>query len=234
MNVEPVPARPATADLRAAVQKILAKRRGLATRRSMLVAVSGIDGSGKGHLASRIVSDVKREGIRAIAINADAWLHLPSRRFSNERPAAHFYHHAFRFREMFDRLILPLKEKRSISIEADLVTETATSYYRHTYTFQDVDVIVLEGIFLLKRPFLEYYDLAVWVDCSFETALGRALRRGQEGLPQEETIRAYETIYFPAQRIHLALDDPMAAADVVLNNDPQTAPRGSLITPHRQ
>src|SRR5262245_1265304 len=201
MNVAQVSALPSTAVLRATVEKMLAKRRSIPAQRSMLVAVSGVDGSGKGYLANRIIAALEQEGLKAIAINADAWLHLPARRFSKERPAAHFYQHAFRFREMFNQLILPLKERRSVCIEADLVAETATSYYRHTYVFQDVDVIVLEGIFLLRRPFREYYDLVVWVDCSFETALARALERGQEGLPPEETIRAYQVIYFPAQRI---------------------------------
>jgi uridine kinase len=57
------------------------------------------------------------------------------------------------------------------------------------------------------------------VECSFETALERALTRGQEGLPPDETIRAYETIYFPAERIHFALDDPKGSADAVIVND---------------
>jgi uridine kinase len=38
-------------------------------------------------------------------------------------------------------------------------------------------------------------------------------------LPPEETVRAYETIFFPAQRIHLAKDRPREAASVVINND---------------
>ena len=58
-----------------------------------------------------------------------------------------------------------------------------------------------------------------WLDCTFATALERALRRGQEGLPPDETIRAYETIYFPAQRIHFARDEPRAGADLVVPND---------------
>jgi hypothetical protein len=43
---------------------------------------------------------------------------------------------------------------------------------------------------------LSWYWIALWVNRSFQTALGRALR---EGLPPDETIRADETIYFPAQ-----------------------------------
>ena len=60
----------------------------------------------------------------------------------------------------------------------------------------------------------------------FETALERALQRGQEGLPPEETIRAYQTTYFPAQEIHFRVDEPQAAADVVWVNDPRLGKEG--------
>jgi len=72
---------------------------------------------------------------------------------------------------------------------------------------------------LFKREFRNHFDLACWVECSFETALERAILRGQEGLPPEQTSRAYETTYFPAQRLHLERDRPQAAADLVLVND---------------
>jgi uridine kinase len=65
----------------------------------------------------------------------------------------------------------------------------------------------------------DYFDLKVWIDCSFATALQRAIARGQEGLPPRETQHAFETIYFPAQRIHLVRDNPSNAADIVFTNE---------------
>jgi uridine kinase len=189
----------------------------------MLVAVSGIDGCGKGYVTAHIVAELQRRGARAVGINIDGWLNLPHARFNEERPAEHFYLHAIRFDEMFGQLILPLKRDRSIRVEADFAEETAREYRKQTYEYQDVDVIVLEGIYLLKRAYRHYYDWALWVECSFETALERALQRGQEGLPPAETIQAYRTIYFPAQEIHFRLDDPRAAADAILINDPRLA-----------
>ncbi|HYR90451.1 MAG TPA: hypothetical protein VE422_40645 [Terriglobia bacterium] len=50
-------------------------------------------------------------------------------------------------------------------------------------------------------------------------ALERAVARGREGLPFAETVRAYETIYFPAQRLHFERDHPRAAADFIIRND---------------
>jgi uridine kinase len=209
--------------IEAAAERIAAGRARVPAGESMLVAVSGIDGAGKGHVTARLVAALGRRGLRIAGINLDGWLNLPPLRFSSERPAEHFYRHAIRFDELFERLILPLRHERSIRLEADLVEETAARYHRHLYEFDDVDAIVLEGIFLLKRALRSEYDARVWVECSFETALERALARGQEGLSREATIRAYETIYFPAQRIHFALDRPREAAEIVVVNDPRLA-----------
>jgi uridine kinase len=87
--------------------------------------------------------------VRATGITIDGWLHLPEKRFSASRPAEHFYHHAIRFEEMFTQLIFPLRDRRSLRLEADYTEETATAYRRHTYAFEEIDVIVLEGIYLL-------------------------------------------------------------------------------------
>jgi len=88
----------------------------------MLVAVSGIDGSGKGYVTERIVAGIQQKGLNAVAVNVDGWLKLPPRRFQRSNQRA-FYRHAIRFDDMFEQLILPLKRQRSIRVEADLAEE---------------------------------------------------------------------------------------------------------------
>jgi uridine kinase len=152
-------------------------------------------------------------------INIDGWLNLPEIRFSKTDPAQRFYQDAIRFEEMFRTLVSPLRANRSVEIEADFTEETATSYRRTKYVYRNVDVILLEGIFLLKRQFQHTYDFSIWIDCTFETALERAIDRSQEGLPPDQTVNAYNTIYFPAQSLHLEIDNPREAASVILPND---------------
>jgi uridine kinase len=209
------------AQTEAAVREIVAARGDLPAQRSVLVAVSGIDGSGKGYVSARIVEALVDRGLRVAALSVDGWLNLPRVRFDPAKPAEHFYEHAIRFEEMFQRLVLPLRDRRSVRLEADFTEETATEYRRHVYEFVNVDVIVLEGIYLLKRALRSVYDLSFWIECTFETALERAIARAQEGLPAHDTMRAYRTIYFPAQEIHFARDDPKAAASAIVDNDPR-------------
>lgn len=189
------------------------------------MAVSGIDGAGKGFLASQIAAALRAGGLRAEPINIDGWLNLPHERFRESNPAAHFYEHAIRFDELFGQLVLPLRDARTIRLEADFTEETAAAYRRHVYEYSDLDVILLEGIFLLKRTLVAHYDLSLWIECSFETALERAIARAQEGLSPAETTRAYRTIYFPAQEIHFRRDDPAAHSSMTVANERQAGRR---------
>jgi uridine kinase len=140
-------------DVGAVADRILEGRGRVADGESMLVAVSGIDASGKGYLTKLFVEELRGRGVHAVGINVDGWLNLPAKRFDEDHPAEQFYHHAIRFEEMFEKLILPLKRDRSIVLDADLAEETATEYHRHRYEFRDVDAIVLEGAYLLKRAY---------------------------------------------------------------------------------
>lgn len=220
-------------------RSVLNKREKIARGRAMLVGISGIDASGKGYISSRLASDLESAGYRVALINVDGWLNLPHVRFISGVPVAtpvsqrlghaviieptdagrHFYHHALRLEEMFHKLVLPLTRDREIDLTMDFAEETATEFRPYTYRLAEIDIVILEGIFIFKREYVSCFDLKIWIDCSFETALERAIGRAQEGLSAESTIDAYQTIYFPAERLHFEIDRPVEAADIVYSND---------------
>ena len=200
------------------IPAIIEKRKAASPQRALLVGI-GIDAAGKGFVTTRIAESLQKRGIKLAVISADGWLNLPHVPFHRQDPAKHFYENAIRFDEMFEHVILPLRNTRNVNVKSDFTEETATTFRKHRYAFRNIDIVLLEGIFLFKPASRRHFDLAVWVECSFSTALQRAIKRSQEGLSLEETIKAFETIYFPAQRIHLARDNPRRAADIILAND---------------
>ncbi|MBL8799182.1 MAG: uridine kinase [Planctomycetia bacterium] len=213
------------------VETALARRAAHSPALALLIGLSGIDGCGKGYLAAQLVAAFTARGLKPAAINVDGWLNLPAIRFDAARPAATFYENGLRLDELFARLVLPLQTTRSARVTLDWVEETATASRPYTYDFENLDVIVLEGVYLFKRAYRKHFDLAVWVDCSWETALERSVARAQEGLPPEETARAYRTTFFPAEEIHFARDNPRGTADLILPNDPHLAERGAAGVP---
>jgi uridine kinase len=194
-------------------------RRRVSPRRAVLAVITGIDGSGKGYVAAHGATLLREGGLRVAVIGVDGWLNLPSVRFGGSDPAVHFYHHAIRFGDLFAQLVVPLRDRRSIRVEVDHTDVAGTAYQRRMVEYHAIDVVLLEGIFLLKRRLRADYDLSCWITCSFDTALRRAVARAQEGLDPGETERAYRRIYFPAQALHLRRDQPMAAATLLLDNE---------------
>ncbi len=205
----------------ATVEAMVAARLRGTTGPALLVALSGIDGSGKGYVAARVAERLRAAGTAVAEFNVDGFLSLPAIRFGAVDPARHFYEHAIRFDATFCDLVEPPRRDRRIDGTLDDTEETATAYRPQRSVFHDVDVILVEGIYLLKRELRPRDDRALWLDCSFDTALERALARSQEGLSRDETIRAYRTLYFPAQEIHFERDRPREGADAVIANDPR-------------
>src|ERR1700741_1265949 len=140
------------------VVRILRERAMVPEQRSLLVGISGIDGSGKGYVPKQIEAGLGQSSIAVAKINVDGWLNLPERRFSTTQPAEHFYANALRFDELFSELLLPLRNRRSVTLTADYSDETAENYRKYTYNFKDVGVVLVEGIFIFKREHREFFD----------------------------------------------------------------------------
>ena len=205
--------------LKDTVTKIILRRGNLSLDHALLVGVSGIDAGGKDFISRKLADELESAGYRVALINIDGWLNLPPVRFSSEGPGRHFYEHALRLDEAFRDLIIPLRQNRWVDIETDHTEETAHEYWRHRYSFENIDIVLVEGIFLFKKRFAGEFDLRIWVDCSFEKALQRAIRRGQEGKDPSATIADYNVIYFPAQQHHFTTDNPIATSDIIIPNE---------------
>ena len=189
---------------------------------SLLVALSGIDGSGKGYTAGLLRQALESQGTHTALLHADDWLRPPRQRFGSPPSARHFYENAFSFDAMFAEVVTPLRRDGHIDTTVTLGGQSGL-LRRTTYRFPDVDVVLLEGIFLLRRELLPSYDRTIWIDCTFATALERALQRNQEGLSPEQLEHEYRNIYFPAQHHHAIRDAPRERAGIVVLNDDRLA-----------
>lgn len=184
----------------------------------LIVGISGIDGSGKGYIGNKLYDQLIADNVKCELIGIDGWLEPPSLRFSKDNPAEHFYRNAFRFEEMNQKLLKPLQEKGKVHFIAQhSAPDNSEDLIDFLYDIKDVEIIIVEGIFLFQEPF--NFDYNVWVECSFDTAFERALIRNQEGLSEDKLYEDYYTTYFPAQKIHFEKDIPKKKADFIIVND---------------
>ena len=183
------------------------------------IAISGIDASGKGYTANRLQQDLEEKGYNVANINIDQWQQPIPVRLQKENAAENFYENFLRWNEFFEQLIFPLQKNKSIYLETQAIRTDADVYYPFIYDYRNIDILLVEGIHLFNKKYRLHYDYKIWIDCSLETALQRAIRRNVEKLDEAKIIHDYETYYYAAQRLHFERDGPQKAADVIFYND---------------
>src|SRR4030095_7209416 len=182
-------------------------------------ALSGIDASGKGYVTKLLEDELVRNGLKVANINIDPWQNPIPVRLQKQNAAENFYKNVFRWNDVFEQLIVPLRRTGSIHLATKLIHSHADDYYDFVYAYKEIDILLIEAIFLFQKKYLHYYDLNVWVESSFETGLERARERNVERLSEEKLISDYNTYYYPAQGYHFEQDGPKGLSHVIYCND---------------
>jgi uridine kinase len=188
-------------------------------KKAFTVAVSGIDASGKGYTTKLLQEELERLGYKVANINIDPWQNPIPIRLQKGNSAENFYNNVFRWKEVFPELLIPLKNDRGINLKATLIKSHADEYYNYDYHYENIDFLLIDAILLFQEQFLSFYDYKIWIDCSFETGLQRAIARNVEKLDEERLIHDYNTFYYPAQCYHFKKDNPIDSSDIIYHND---------------
>lgn len=205
-------------DIQNVIQYLLDSKKNYKTK-PFFLGISGIDASGKGFISKLITTSLVAKGYTVHLEHLDGWLSLPEIRFSDKDAPIVFYQNGFRMQELKTFLIEPYKKNNKVSFIMNYLEETWETFQERKIEIDTVDFFILEGIFLFQDLILPYLDSKIWIECSFEIALNRALIRNQEGLKADEIVNAYKKIYFPAQEIHFEIDHPLDHADLIYINE---------------
>ncbi len=183
------------------------------------IAISGIDASGKGYVSKLLEAELKKHDLKIANINLDPWQNPIHTRLQKEYPAENFYENGFRWNDVFEQLIIPLRKNHGIQLTTNLINTHADEYYDFIYSYDGINILLIEGIFLLQQKLLQHYDFKVWIDCSFEVGMKRAIQRNAEKLDEQQLIQDYNTYYYRAQRYHSKKDQPLLKADYIYDNN---------------
>jgi uridine kinase len=188
------------------------------------VAIDGVDGAGKTTLADELAEPVSRRGRPVVRVSIDHFHHPREVRYRQGRASPRGY-----FEDSFDlaallRCVLePLGpggsrrvRRRAFDHRTDSPVESPLE------TVPEDAVLLLDGIFLQRPELRSHFDLAIFLDVSFEETTARQLvRNGADPDAGAESNRRY----VGGQRLYLAQCDPRARADLVVDNESWRAPR---------
>jgi len=167
-----------------------------------VIAIDGLDGSGKSTFAVALSAAVEAAGQPAVVWHVDDF-------------------------------------RRTVDFEGQSAEGEAALYYDRYYDFSTLDgalasflkggpdgaIALLEGVLVLRARLPAGTPLIV-LEVSPDEARRRILTRDRaKGRTDQEIVRRMERRYFPAQARYRAAFDPVARADVLVDNDDWTRPR---------
>lgn len=178
--------------------------------KALIVAISGIEGGGKRALTEKVAAALTLEGLSVAVVHGDDWEASESVRFNVMNSPEEYYLNAYRFDEMIEQLILPLKLFGSIktSVTLDNVMNPRTV----EYDCNDIDIILIEGVYLLQEAYLDFYDYTCWIESDFDAAFARLQKQANIEQSQEALLNIFELLIKPAGQYHIYTDDPQGHA----------------------
>jgi uridine kinase len=167
----------------------------------VIVAVDGVDGSGKSQLAAALAAACAAGGVPATLLHVDDFRRdLDFSGLDAEAEAALYYD---RYYDL-------------AALDAKLAA----------FPGDDGGLAIIEGIFTLRVPAVDAAAALIVLTLSPDEARRRILERDRaKGRSDEEIARRIARRYFPARARYCAERDPEARADAVIDNEDWRAPR---------
>jgi uridine kinase len=187
-----------------------------------VIAVDGVDGSGKTTFAANLATMLRARPV--LVLHADDFLNPSSERHARGRTSPEgFWLDTYNYEAMFSYALDPLRNEgdgwyraRSYDRRTDRTIEPPAQ------PAAPDALILVEGMFLHRDELRDRWDLSVFLDVPFsETARRMAERDGSHPDPEHASMRRY----LFGQRIYFARARPWERASIVVDNTDFTRPR---------
>lgn len=185
--------------------------------RPTLVAIDGVDGSGKTTFADHLATRYSELGRTAHVVHMDDFLNPRAVRYRLGRDSPEGF-----FRDTYDlpafatNVVEPLRRRGSTAIVGRAFDHrTDQPVHENPTAVAVADVVLVEGMFLHRDELAEVWDMSVFLDVPFAISVARmAERDGTSPNPSDPSLRRY----VEGQRLYLAACNPSHRATHLVAN----------------
>lgn len=171
---------------------------------TLLIGIDGCGGSGKSTLANKL----KDEYSNVTVVHMDDF-YLPTAQLINLHPTQKPIGADVDWKRVLNQVLEPISRNNEGHYQRyDWVKDELAEWHKVPIG----GIVVIEGVYSIRKELADKYDFTIWVECPRETRLARGLDRDGE-----EARDVWENNWMIAEDIYVEVDKPYERADVVVN-----------------
>ena len=215
---QPTPS--STTEARASVVSTVAERVTAQLPGRVMIGIDGRTGSGKTTFGHELAQVLAAQGLTVLRASLDDFKRPWADRHLYDRESGEgYFRNAFDYHALARLLFEPFTDQSPHGVALcalDPITQVDHSTTR--VTVPETAVLIVDGVFAFRDEINQWWTLRVWLDVDREcsTARGIGRDRAREG---DQTEALHRDRYGTAEAVYLTEADPLARADIVINND---------------
>ncbi|WP_284284325.1 uridine kinase [Arsenicicoccus piscis] len=192
--------------------------------RRCLVALDGVDGVGKSHLAAELVHHALSYGGRPmVSVSIDGFHRARADRIAAGRGPEGFYRGSYRYDE-FRRCVVDAVRLGQPLVPAVWDVARDEPAAPEAIELAPEAIVLVDGIFLQRPELVDVWDATVWVEAPFTVTVPRGNARFA-GPHDADPEAASNRRYVGGQRLYLEQARPRERSTWVLDNTDLDRPR---------
>lgn len=176
----------------------------------VILGIDGLSRSGKTTFVKKLTTQLEERHIPVCVIHMDNYIVEKSKRYHTGFHAWYEYYHLQWDKktlkeQMFDKL------KKEKNLELLTYHHQLDLHHQQELKIPDTCLIIIEGVFLQRREWRDYFDYLIFLDCPREKRFAREREEIQKD------IEKFQNRYWKAEENYLASESPIQRADLVIH-----------------
>lgn len=186
--------------------------------RPLIVGIDGLSGAGKTTFVKKLRQELMSQNDDVIILHLDDYIVEKTKRYQTEYEEWYEYYFL-----QWDIKRLETELFKKINAKSKTLTLPFYDKSADTISTQQIKVslntiCIIEGIFLQRKEWRDYFDYVIFIDCPRELRVERVLKRDLYIGSHQERLNKYQKRYWLGEEYYLNIENPMSKADIVYNS----------------
>lgn len=182
--------------------------------RSLIVAIDGLSGAGKTTLVKKLERELNNK-CEVIIIHIDDHIVERNKRYHTGHEEWYEYYYLQWDIKMMTNNLFEILHGNSNNVTLPFYDNFTDTTSTKQITVTPDSIVLIEGIFLQREEWRNFYDIIIFLDCPRETRYKRVLDSDSYIGDYQARLNKYKKRYWPGEEHYFTKENPIKNADKI-------------------